>query len=209
MLKRHFSAVLIIKGVRQQVEFSDGLPSYLKAFMNPKSSHICVNVSFKWLKEHFAWRKCLGKTLWVLDGHSTHLHCCNLLKEVTSFFFACQVTLGRHYNHWTHPFSSHSEMKPCIGCCNTATGRSPEFRLRCSLDKRGRKLHQWKSELLVLEQQRYIHLIQIQFRITFPPSNYRVTCDALRSFICLSNGSVSYIIRLNSDNNWVSKSWSD
>jgi len=50
--------VVIMKGVRQNVEFSDGLPPRSEVSINPKSSYT------------FALRKCPGKTRLILDGHS-------------------------------------------------------------------------------------------------------------------------------------------
>ncbi|KAJ8870336.1 hypothetical protein PR048_029357 [Dryococelus australis] len=48
--------------------------------MNEKSSHISTGIFFKWLQNHFVARKPDGKPLLLLDGHASHVNCCELLE---------------------------------------------------------------------------------------------------------------------------------
>lgn len=64
--------VLILKGVNKKQEFADGLPAGSSVQMNRKSSFINSEIFLYWLKEHFIPRKPAGKTLLIMDGHSSH-----------------------------------------------------------------------------------------------------------------------------------------
>lgn len=64
--------VLIMKGVNRKPEFSDGLPTGSAVYMNKKSSFINSYLFLKWLTEQFIPRKPPGKTLLIMDGHSSH-----------------------------------------------------------------------------------------------------------------------------------------
>jgi len=124
--------------------------------------------------------------------------------------YTCQITLHRYSNHRTVRFSSIKislKKKPDSACCNKTTGRSLELSPGCSLDKPGRKLRQWKKELLDLQQQGYTRLIQVQTWITYSPrqtvrntmvaiQNCGFTYDAFR----LPSACLSYIIRPNGGN---------
>lgn len=72
--------VLIMKGVNKKAEFVDGLPSGSEVYMNKKSSYINAELFFKWLKEHFMPRKPAGKTLLILDGHTSHSNAFEMLE---------------------------------------------------------------------------------------------------------------------------------
>lgn len=64
--------VLILKGVNKKQEFADGLPAGSSVHMNKKSSFINSQIFLYWLKEHFIPRKPAGKTILIMDGHSSH-----------------------------------------------------------------------------------------------------------------------------------------
>jgi len=49
---------IIMKGAKQKAELSNAFPPDSEVFTNPKSSYISVDLSIKWLKKHFASRKC-------------------------------------------------------------------------------------------------------------------------------------------------------
>ncbi|XP_055907702.1 uncharacterized protein LOC129942684 [Eupeodes corollae] len=72
--------VLIMKGVNRKAEFMDGLPSGSDVYMNKKSSYINTELLFRWLKEHFMPRKPVGKTLLILDGHTSHSNALEMLE---------------------------------------------------------------------------------------------------------------------------------
>lgn len=71
--------VLIFKGVREKKEFGDGLPPGSKVFMNQKSSYINSELFFRWLKEHFVPKKPPGRTVLILDGHTSHKNSLQML----------------------------------------------------------------------------------------------------------------------------------
>lgn len=77
---RYLPPVIILKGVREKKEFGDGLPAGSKVYMNAKSSYITSELFFKWLKEHFVPRKPPGKTILILDGHSSHRNSFEMLE---------------------------------------------------------------------------------------------------------------------------------
>lgn len=77
---RFLPPVIIFKGVREKKEFGDGLPAGAKVYMNQKSSFITSELFFKWLKEQFIPRKPPGKTILILDGHTSHRNCFEMLE---------------------------------------------------------------------------------------------------------------------------------
>lgn len=77
---RFLPPVIIFKGVRGKKEFGDGLPAGAKVYMNQKSSFITSELFFRWLKEHFIPRKPPGKTILILDGHTSHRNCFEMLQ---------------------------------------------------------------------------------------------------------------------------------
>jgi hypothetical protein len=83
-----------MKGVRQKAEFSDGLPSGSKIFMNPKSSYILADLFLTWLTEYFFPRKCSDKTLLISDGHSAHLNVIDMLEcsETNAIIVLCLLS---------------------------------------------------------------------------------------------------------------------
>lgn len=76
--------VLIFKGVRENENFGRGLPPGSKVFLNPKSSYITSDLFYRWLREHFVPRKPPGKTVLILDGHSSHTNCYEMLNFADS-----------------------------------------------------------------------------------------------------------------------------
>jgi hypothetical protein len=56
------SPVQIMKCMRKNAEFIDGLPPGPKVFMNAKFSYDFVDLFFKWLNEDLAPRKCPSET---------------------------------------------------------------------------------------------------------------------------------------------------
>lgn len=64
--------ILILKGVNRKQEFADGLPAGSSVQMNKKSSFINSEIFLYWLREHFIPRKPAGKTLLIMDGHSSY-----------------------------------------------------------------------------------------------------------------------------------------
>lgn len=72
--------VVIIKGVNQKPEFSEGLPTGSRVFMNKKSAYVNSELFYKWLVEHFIPQKPQGKVLLILDGHTSHSSAFNMLE---------------------------------------------------------------------------------------------------------------------------------
>lgn len=119
--------VVIYKGVREKKEFGDGLPSGSKVFMNQKSSYITSVLFLRWLKEHFVPKKPPGRTVLILDGHSSHRNSLDMIdyaeeNEITliclpshttqalqpldrSFFKSLKHNLKRESRQWilNHP----------------------------------------------------------------------------------------------------------
>lgn len=100
--------ILILKGVNRKQEFADGLPAGSSVQMNKKSSFINSEIFLYWLREHFIPRKPAGKTLLIMDGHSSYCsdvemlelanqndivllclpsHCTQALQPLDKFFF--------------------------------------------------------------------------------------------------------------------------
>lgn len=101
--------VLIMKGVNRKPEFSDGLPSGSTIYMNKKSSFINTCLFLRWLKEHFIPRKPQGKTLLVLDGHTSHSADIEILEtaEENDVILLC---LPSHCTHALQPLD-----RSCFG----------------------------------------------------------------------------------------------
>lgn len=77
---RFLPPVLIMKGVNKKAEFSDGLPNGSEVYMNKKSSYINSELFLRWFKEQFIPKKPkTGKTLLILDGHTSHSNSIDLL----------------------------------------------------------------------------------------------------------------------------------
>lgn len=77
---RYLPPVLIMKGVNKKPEFCDGLPAGSEVYMNPKSSYISSELFLRWFVEHFLPRKPTGKTVLILDGHSSHVNALEFLE---------------------------------------------------------------------------------------------------------------------------------
>lgn len=81
---RFLPPVLIMKGVNRKPEFCDGLPNGSNVYMNKKSSYINSELFLRWFKEHFLPKKPkTGKTILILDGHTSHSNSIDLLDLAT------------------------------------------------------------------------------------------------------------------------------
>lgn len=62
----------IFKGKNRKEEFSDGMPPGSVVAISEKSAYVNAAIFFDWLTNHFVPRKMPGKTLLILDGHTSH-----------------------------------------------------------------------------------------------------------------------------------------
>lgn len=65
------------------------MPPGSVVYMGDKSAYVNSEIFFKWLKEHFIPRKPEGKTILILDGHSSH--CSNV--EMLEYAIEHQIIL--------------------------------------------------------------------------------------------------------------------
>ncbi|XP_039278770.1 uncharacterized protein LOC120350253 [Nilaparvata lugens] len=92
----------IMKGKNLKQEFCDGLPPGAEVKMSPKSGYVNSEIFFDWLKNHFTPRKPAGKVLLLLDGHTSHTSCIEML-EFAEENNILLMSIPPHTSHWLQP----------------------------------------------------------------------------------------------------------
>lgn len=92
----------IFKGKNLKHEFLDGMPPGANIRMSPKSAYVTSELFFDWLKNHFTPRKPMGKVLLLLDGHTSHTSCVEML-EFAENNEIILMSLPPHTTHWLQP----------------------------------------------------------------------------------------------------------
>ncbi|XP_044761182.1 tigger transposable element-derived protein 6-like [Coccinella septempunctata] len=94
--------VCIFKGKNSKKEWTDSMPPGSHIVMSQKSAYVTANIFLNWFKNHFLPRKGEGKALLILDGHSSHCSCVELLEtaEANDVILLC---LPPHSTHYLQP----------------------------------------------------------------------------------------------------------
>lgn len=92
----------IMKGKNVKQEFSDGMPPGSEVKMSQKSGYVNTDLFFDWLKNHFTPRKPTGKVLLLLDGHTSHTSCIEML-EFAEKNDIILMSIPPHTSHWLQP----------------------------------------------------------------------------------------------------------
>lgn len=69
-----------MKGKNLQQELCDGMPHGAEVKMSQKYGYVNAELFFDWLRNHFTPRKPAGKVLLLLDGHTSHTSCIEMLE---------------------------------------------------------------------------------------------------------------------------------
>lgn len=92
----------VMKGKNKKNEFEDGMPPGSVVYMSQKSAYINTPIFFQWLKDHFVPRKPPGKTLLLLDGHTSHTTSEDMLAFADSNNIIL-LSLPSHTTHYLQP----------------------------------------------------------------------------------------------------------
>lgn len=114
----------IMKGKNLKQEFCDGLPPGAEVKMSPKSGYVNTDLFFDWMKTHFTPRKPAGKVLLLLDGHTSHTSCVEML-EFAENNEIILMSIPPHTSHWLQPldraFFKSLKMNYYSACSNYMT----------------------------------------------------------------------------------------
>lgn len=89
---------VIMKGKNIKKELEDNMPPGTKLFMSQKSAYMNSEIFLRWLREHFVPRKPKGKTLLLLDGHTSH----STSVEMLEYAKANDIIIFCFPSHCTH-----------------------------------------------------------------------------------------------------------
>ncbi|XP_071051794.1 uncharacterized protein [Onthophagus taurus] len=92
----------IMKGKNLKQEFCDGMQPGAEVKMSQKSGYVNADLFCYWLKNHFTSRKPTGKVLLLLDGHTSHTSCIEML-EFADNNDIILMSIPPHTSHWLQP----------------------------------------------------------------------------------------------------------
>lgn len=120
----------IFKGKKMNNAYMLNMPPGSKIFMSQKSAYVNSEIFHDWFKNHFLMRRPPGKTLLILDGHSSHMNVQTLqLASENEVEFLC---LPSHCTHYLQPLDR-TFFKPLKTFyyqeCAKEVKRSPDHRV--------------------------------------------------------------------------------
>ncbi|XP_050304919.1 uncharacterized protein LOC126742315 [Anthonomus grandis grandis] len=92
----------IFKGKNKKEDWHEGMPPGSTIRMSEKSAYVNSEIFLEWLRTHFLPRKPSGKTLLIVDGHTSHTTNLDLLEfaEQNDIILFC---LPSHTTHYLQP----------------------------------------------------------------------------------------------------------
>lgn len=123
--------VSIMKGKNLKQEFCDGMPPGAEVKMSQKSGYVNAELFFDWLRNHFTPRKPAGKVLLLLDGHTSHTSCIEML-EFAEQNDIVLMSIPPHTSHWLQPLDRaffKSLKSNYYSACNTYMTNNPSRKI--------------------------------------------------------------------------------